>query len=158
MFWVIKRTVSLRWFFWVPTTFGWEIKNLIFNYTLLSKGLLYHWILHFMNKPYPKRNCLLRLLTLYKLRGMSTLAQVKQSTYLTKTINIIFTWRYVNIGTCQTKHISDRDYKHHIHLEACQLCTSQTKHLPDQDYKHHIHLEACQHWHLPNKAHIRQRL
>ena len=64
----------------------------------------------------------------YSLGGRSTLAQVKQSTYLTETINIIFTWRHVNIGT------------------------SQTKHLPDWDYKHHIHLEACKNWHKPNKA------
>ena len=39
-FWVLKRTVSLRRFFWVPTTyvFVWEIRN--FNYTLLSGGLI----------------------------------------------------------------------------------------------------------------------
>ena len=49
MFWVLKRTVSLRRFFWVPTTyvlvetvllsthnicFGWEIRKLIFNFAL----------------------------------------------------------------------------------------------------------------------------
>ena len=41
MFWVLKRTVSLRWFFKVPTTcFGWEIRKLIFWYALLTKGLV----------------------------------------------------------------------------------------------------------------------
>ena len=46
MFWVLKitvslRTVSLRRFFWVATTicFGWEIRKLIFWYTLLTKDL-----------------------------------------------------------------------------------------------------------------------
>ena len=40
MFWVLKRTVSLRRFFWVPTTcFGWEIRKLNFRYALLTKVL-----------------------------------------------------------------------------------------------------------------------
>ena len=37
MFWVLKRTVSLRWFFWVPKTYVWKKK--FFWYTLLTKGL-----------------------------------------------------------------------------------------------------------------------
>ena len=36
---MFKRTVSLRRFFWVPTTcFGWEIKKLNFRYTLKLKS------------------------------------------------------------------------------------------------------------------------
>ena len=33
MFWVLKRTISLRRFFWVPTTyvFGWEIRKSLFG-------------------------------------------------------------------------------------------------------------------------------
>ena len=41
MFWVLKRTISLRRFFWVPKTcFGWEIRKLVFRYTLLTKVLV----------------------------------------------------------------------------------------------------------------------
>ena len=42
MFWLLKRTVSLRRFFWVPTTcFGWERRKLFFCNTLITKGLLF---------------------------------------------------------------------------------------------------------------------
>ena len=41
MFWVLKRTVSLRRFFWVPTTcFGWEIKKNSVTHTYLKA---WHW-------------------------------------------------------------------------------------------------------------------
>ena len=43
VFWVVKRTMSIRQLFWAPTTcfFGWEIRNLIFDYTHLSRGLIH---------------------------------------------------------------------------------------------------------------------
>ena len=57
MFWVLKKTVSLRRFFWVPTVlkrlietallsthnicFGWGIKKIILCFPLLSGGLNY---------------------------------------------------------------------------------------------------------------------
>ena len=41
VFWVLKRTASLRRFFWAPTTYvlGWEIRKIILSYALLSGGL-----------------------------------------------------------------------------------------------------------------------
>ena len=39
MFWVFKRTVSLRRFFRVPTTYVLVEKKIIFWYSLLTKGL-----------------------------------------------------------------------------------------------------------------------
>ena len=42
---MLKRTISLRRFFWVPTTcFGWEIRKIIFSYTFIwGPGLLQHF-------------------------------------------------------------------------------------------------------------------
>ena len=41
MLWVLKRTVSLRWFFWAPTTYVcWEKRKIIFQYKLLSGDLI----------------------------------------------------------------------------------------------------------------------
>ena len=40
IFGVLKRTVSLRRFFWAPTTYVLvEYKEIIFRYALLTKGL-----------------------------------------------------------------------------------------------------------------------
>ena len=40
MSWMLKRTISLRWFFLVPTTyFGREIRKIILYYALLTIGL-----------------------------------------------------------------------------------------------------------------------
>ena len=40
MFWVLKRTVSLRRFFWVPITYvAQEIRKILFRYAFLTKGL-----------------------------------------------------------------------------------------------------------------------
>ena len=41
MFWVLKKNVSLRRFFCIPKNicFGWEIRIIIFSYSLLSGGL-----------------------------------------------------------------------------------------------------------------------
>ena len=42
-FWVLKRTISLRWFFWILTTyvftFNWERRKIILNYELISGDL-----------------------------------------------------------------------------------------------------------------------
>ena len=36
VFWMCKRTISLRWFFWVPTTYcGWEVRKILFQYMLI---------------------------------------------------------------------------------------------------------------------------
>ena len=41
MFWVLKRTMSLRWFFRVPATYVLvlEVRKLVFNYSLLFRGV-----------------------------------------------------------------------------------------------------------------------
>ena len=61
MFWLLKRTVSLRRFFWVPINiyFGWEIRKLIFWYTPLTKGLsekkvLFCWWINYI---FQVKNC-----------------------------------------------------------------------------------------------------